>query len=333
MAVTVQMKDRVAATAPPPVDLSDFAHPREKAEGVKALAIWLLVPVLLGVLLAVFQHPALLLLLLWWIVAAIGFLRIGPSQTLAKLRKLGPEAKITQKTAPRLATVLAKAPGALGIAPVEGFIAPESVPQARIGGPPLFFKTTTGARDLVSPAELDCLTLRSLVHIRQGHARRLFLLQAVGDLPLAWRVLAWPVTIYATLLRVAWLDAAEQTTDRLTLLLIKNRDVLLGAILKLHASGDLTMQDANISAQDVDSYLKGSGAIGSEGKEISTQFRLGSAINDNPYLNARIDALMNWSRSPECAAALQKLSGAAPAKDAPNATSGTNPPRAASVSR
>jgi hypothetical protein len=44
-----------------------------------------------------------------------------------------------------------------------------------------------------------------------------------------------------------------------------------------------------------------------EGAEITTQYKLGSAIHDNLSLEERVNAIHAWARSPEFAQAIQKL--------------------------
>jgi hypothetical protein len=48
-------------------------------------------------------------------------------------------------------------------------------------------------------------------------------------------------------------------------------------------------------------------SIGNSGVEISTQYKIGSGIQDNPFLDTRMRALTAWVNSPEYVEALQKM--------------------------
>lgn len=318
MAVTVNTaqkpKQSKTASSSPPVDLSNFAAPHEKSEGVRMLAIWLLCILALCALLAIVPNgvtmPMAIGIFAWWLLSTIGYLFIAPRMVLRRLRSHGSEYVISSKKAPRLKTMLTKGSALIGIGEPDGYLVPDAVSQVRVAGPPPFLLVSQGACETLSAAELDCLALRSLIHIRQGHARRIALLKFLQDTPPAARILVWPIGFYGSLLRVAWSDLADQTADRLTLLLVKNHKLVSSSIIKQHAATDPLMQDANVTTEDVDAYVRQSGSIGLKGSEISTQYKIGSAIANNPYLRARLEALSSFARSSEYAEAVQKLTDA-----------------------
>lgn len=159
----------------------------------------------------------------------------------------------------------------------------------------------------LDPPEISALVVSALVDIRQGHARRLFLLDVLPTMLPMMRLLVWPVVIYARLLEAMWLPHARQNTDRIALLLVKNPDLLVSAILKDHAARDAKMQEIGVSSEDVSNWINQRGHIGSSGKEISTQYKLGRAIHEDPPLESRLQRLQNWGKSPEFKAALEEL--------------------------
>jgi hypothetical protein len=67
------------------------------------------------------------------------------------------------------------------------------------------------------------------------------------------------------------------------------------------------MQEQNITADDVDQFIKQDNIIGMQGNEISTQYKLGQAIHENSYLEDRLNALEEWARSAEYREAQEKL--------------------------
>jgi hypothetical protein len=320
MPVTVKIEDksrkRAAATpgAPPPAQLSDYAVSSERGEGIKAFIIWLMVMLMLcGVPLALpATQPFGIGLTVWWIVSVFIYYVLAPRMVLRRLRLHGAEYEITAKKAPRLKTLLSKGSAMLGISEPEGFMPDEATPQVRLLGrkDPYFFIVNKGACELLAPPELDCLALRCLVHGAQRHISRLMLIQFLSDTPAPARLLVWPVNLYATLLQMAWLESAHQTADRLTLLLVRDHKLLLRSILKLHSVSDPIMTEAEITPQDVEDYVNQAGRISVEGREISTQYKIGTAISANPYLDERIKELNEWARSKEFQDALQKLAEA-----------------------
>jgi hypothetical protein len=133
------------------------------------------------------------------------------------------------------------------------------------------------------------------------------LLQFLSDTAPTARILVWPAVLYGVLLRAFWLESAEQSADRLTLLLMKNSKILLSALLKQQAASDPIMQEMRITSTDVDNFVRQEGEIGFAGDEISTQYKIGSAIHENPYLEERVQAINRWAKSPEYREALKKL--------------------------
>ncbi len=163
----------------------------------------------------------------------------------------------------------------------------------------------------LDPNEISALVVSALVHLRQGHARRLFLLDFVqGTSQKTTLALVWPVLIYARLLEALWVPHAQQNADRLALFLVKNPNLMLSAILKDYAARDVKMQEIGVTSHDVSNWINQRGHIGSSGEEISTQYKLGRAIHEDPPLEARLQRLQNWSKSPEFAAAVEELKAA-----------------------
>ncbi len=159
----------------------------------------------------------------------------------------------------------------------------------------------------LEPPEISALVVAALVNLRQGHARRLFLLDSLAKMTPTTRFLVWPVVIYARLLEAMWLPHARQNTDRLALFVVKNADLMVSAILKDHAAHDAKMQEIGVTPQDVSNWINQRGHIGSSGKEISTQYKLGRAIHEDPPLEERLQKLQNWAKSKEFADAVEEL--------------------------
>lgn len=320
MPVTVKIEDRARKEAQqaagPPAQLDDYVHPAERGEGLKAFALWMLFIVVLvaGFSAAPATRQIGIGIFIWWLVTCVGYFFIGPRLVMRRLRVTGDDIRITSRNQPRLKAVLSKGSAVLGIAEPEAFLLPEGVSQIRIFGRPSFIVITQAALDLLAPTEVDVHVLRVLVNERQNHTRRMMLMKFLNDTPPAARILTWPVAMYAFFLRLWWIDLAEMTVDRLVLLLVKNPKLVQSALIKQHAATDPLMQEYEITPQDVDNYIEQSGLIGLQGREISTQYKLGQAIHDNPYLEERLNELNAWAKSDEFQEALKKLAEARAAK-------------------
>jgi Zn-dependent protease with chaperone function len=113
--------------------------------------------------------------------------------------------------------------------------------------------------------------------------------------------------IYARLLRQLWLPYAQRSADRLALLLIRNPQLMMSAILKEYAATDAGMQELGVTSEDVTNWISQKGHIGMKGEEISTQYKLGRAIHEAPILEERIQELQRWNNSPDFKNAVEKL--------------------------
>ncbi len=317
MPTAIKMQDpdrRIEAAA----DLSDYEAPGERTEGTKAFLMWVLVMIILS---ALAFYPTTrgigIGIFLWWLGSAIGYFWIAPRLVLRRLRLHAPEYALTKTKQPRLKTMLAKGSALLGIEEPEGYLLPEGNPQLRIlGSRPAFVVLTQETLESLEVPEVDCLVLRSMMHARQKHVGRLALGRFLSDTPPAARILAWPVLFYNFLLRMWWQDLAEQTADRLVLLLTRNPNLLKSALLKMHVVNNPMMEEQQITVEDVEKFLSQKGEIGTRGDEISLQYKIGQAIHDNEYLGDRIEQIDDWAKSPDFKAAVEKLQAAQAKKKA-----------------
>lgn len=316
--VTIPDREKQAAAKVVPAALDDYAHPSERREGAKAFGLWLLFIFVLvaGLSFAPATQPYAMGIFAWWLLSSLGYFFIAPKMILRRLRMHGRDVIITSQTQPRLQALLTKGSALLGVDRPEGYLLEEGISQVKAFTPPPFIIITQASIDLLQPNELDCLVLRQLVHLRQGHARRLMMMRFLNDTPSGMRLLAWPVALYALLLRTFWSDLAEMTADRLTLLVVKNHKVFSAALIKQHAATDPLMAEHEILPADVDAYIEQNGLISLEGREISTQYKLGQAIHENPYLEERLQELTTFAKSAEFKSAVQKLAEANASKPA-----------------
>ena len=226
---------RGAKGGPAPREAAILAatDPQEKRAGRLALGLWL------GALLVLcapwwFKSSTQtvgLVMLLWCAFAIVGFVLIAPTRVLGPLRK-EPKARVSSKNRASLQTVLGKVAPLLGAAQPEAYLDAgaqtprlRTLPGALIVNEPLWKQ--------VSESEVNALAVRGVAHQRLGHARRLAIIGTFESLPSPLiKVLAWPVWIYVGLLESLWLQHAQQSADRIALLVIRNFGLLLSAIVK-----------------------------------------------------------------------------------------------------
>ena len=242
----------------------------------------------------------------WCLLASLGTLYGVPWYQARRLRGLGKAAVISTSNQAPLKMLLSKASKIFGIDEPEAFIEQLNSPRVRVL--PKAVLVHKGALTGFDPNETSALVVRGLVDIRQGHARRLALLDTIDmtDTKVVL-YLVWPVLIYAKLLRQLWLPHAQRNTDRIALFLVKSPPLLLSAVLKEHAAASANMQDLSISNTDINNWINQRGHIGGSGEEISTQYKLGRAIHEDPPFEERMQNMQNWGKSAEFTAALEKL--------------------------
>jgi len=310
--VKIEEKKKPAKDLPPPADLTDFESPGERSEGTKALLIWILSMIVLTALASWLDPTVGMGVFAWWVLSWFVYFMMAPNSMRRRLRMGGAEIALTSKNQPRLKNTLSKGSALLNVEEPEGYVLAEEASQIRILGSskPYNIIVTQGAQQYLQAAEVDCLVIRCLVQSRLGHVRRITMLRFLNDTPSALRLMAWPVNFYGVLLRHWWQDQAEQSADRLTLLLVKNHELMKSTFIKQHAVSDPQMQEQNITTEDVDNYVRQGNIIGMQGNEISTQYKLGQAIHSNSYLEDRLNALDSWAKSPEYKEALAKLAAA-----------------------
>lgn len=297
----------VAAT-PREAAIAAAIDPREKSAGSIAFGVWL------GIL-AVLCLPWFIksstqtigtIMVVWSVVATLYFAILAPARALGSLRK-DPKALVSSKVRAGLKTILGKVAPLLNASEPPAYVdaaaqTPELLilPGALVANEPLWKQ--------VSENEVNALAVRGVAHQRLGHARRLTIIHEFGKLPSPiFKLLAWPIWIYVTLLENLWLQHALQSADRIALLVIRNFGLLLSAIVKEKAANDAHMQELGVQSSDVANWVAQRGHIGMEGKEISTQYKLGRAIHEDPPFERRILDLQQWSATPEYQKAVEDL--------------------------
>ena len=316
MPVTLEIKDRSqvqrgskGAPTPPEQAIIAAIDIEEKRKGELALALWLGALVLACApwyFISEATLPFAIGMPIWCVAAIVGFVLLAPRLALGPLEK-NPKARVSSKNRAGLKNVLGKVAPILGQNEPEVFVdanSPDATLRVFLGhlivNEPLF--------GLMNESEVNVLAVRGVAHQRLGHARRLALMDTMDRLPSPlFKFLVWPVWIYTKLLDALWIHHAQQSADRVALLVIRNHSLMLSAIVKEKAANDAAMQELGVQSSDVTNWVTQKGHIGMEGKEISTQYKLGRAIHENPPFERRVLRLQKWSTSKEFEAAVEQL--------------------------
>lgn len=314
MAVTVEIKDRAqqkVGKAPAPLEeaIASAQLPGEKKMGLIALGLTAAALVLACVpwWFAEATQPFAIGMPLWVLLSLLVCLFIWPGQIIKKCCQKGSNALISSQNQPQIKTVLSKAAPILAVAEPDAVI-DDSAADARMRVYPKALIFNEPVFRVINTNETGVLAARGLAHLCLKHDRRLAVIDVINraDPPIL-RLLLWPAWIYTKLLENLWLGQAHQSADRLAALLIRNPSLMLSAILKVHAANDANMQNLNVSSEDISSWIAQKGHIGMAGEEISTQYKLGRAIHEDPPFEMRLQGLQKWCESAEFKAALEKL--------------------------
>ena len=282
--------------------------PAEKRGGLLAFVLWF--GILAVLCLPWFVKPATqsigLILVLWSAVSILYFVLLSPSRLLSALRR-DPKSLVSSKNRASLKVILGKVAPLLNAAEPSAFVdAVREAPRMRVLPGALVFNEPVWKQ--LTENEVNALAVRGIAHQRLGHARRLTIINEFDRLPSRlYKFLVWPIWIYVSLLEGLWLQHALQSADRIALLVVRNFGLLLSAIVKEKAANDAQMQALGVQSSDVANWVAQRGHIGMAGEEISTQYKLGRAIHENPPFERRILNLQNWSVSPEFEKAVEQL--------------------------
>ena len=282
--------------------------PQEKRGGLLAFGGWIAILAILCLpwFLKDSTQTIGIIMSAWSVLSVLFFAIAAPSRALGALRK-DPKALVSSKTKAGLKAIIDKVAPILSVASPPAFVdATRQEPEMRTLPGALLFNEPLWKQ--MSDNEVNALAVRGLAHQRLGHARRLAILSEFNRLrsPL-FKLMAWPVWIYVTLLENLWLQHALQSADRIALLVVRNFALLLSAIVKEKAANDANMQKLGVQSSDVANWVAQRGHIGMAGEEISTQYKLGRAIHEDPPFEQRVLSLQQWSATPEYTKAVEDL--------------------------
>jgi hypothetical protein len=117
----------------------------------------------------------------------------------------------------------------------------------------------------------------------------------VLGLPLRWMVRALG----------GWQWYAALTADRMSVLLTRDRRIVVAALLK-----QATMRVEGITIAEIDDYLSRHGSLAAQSAEVTTHFKLGEVLRERQGLLLRLRGIAQYAESEEYALARDRLQAA-----------------------
>jgi hypothetical protein len=299
----VPTKLKIKAKKPTPIRFAtaDFAHPDERRAKLTGIGVGVgAFLVILGV--AALTPLRLQLVIAWtaWTVLALLYFVAGASGS--ELRRLaGGAENVPRPALDALTDTVAKQARAVGI-PAAAVVAAGASEMMTVRGlvlvPPVVLQR-------LSAAEIWALTAREIGLIKAGDVGLLSLCRRVGaNASTPMRILALPLQPLARAL-ANWQWYAALTADHMGMVLTRDRRVVAAALLKQATAG---IQD--ISAAEIDEYLKRHGSITAQTAEVMTHFKLGEVLRSRSGLTERLRAIGMYAESDDYKRACDRLDAA-----------------------
>jgi hypothetical protein len=193
----------------------------------------------------------------------------------------------------------------LGIKPL-GVKLVEGAPGVAVIGHTLV--VAVALRQHLTPAEMWSVIAGELGRFKAGDTRLTNFCRRVQSAPAVVRhTLGLPATILCACVAPSLVEA-DFTADRMALLLTQDRRICGAAIVKLGLQ-TTSGETASVSSAEVSEYLGRRVSVEARPDELTTHFKLGQFLRDQPALMARVAGLREYSESAEFEEALAKLRG------------------------
>jgi Zn-dependent protease with chaperone function len=263
------------ALAAVPYDTAAYRYPHEQ----------IILAVTLALVLLVIALTAAATVCLSAAFVAI-FFAISYAMTRAQHRTLLAQAyPITPRTSPALADIVAGAVARLRPAPVEVFVAPNSLLNAYTFGitPPQVLVLHSGLLDVMDADEMRFIVGHELGHARLGHTRLNSLIGGLAGIPSPLGASALLALAF-----LWWNRACEYSSDRAGLLVCGRLDKATSALVKLAAGPD---------ARSLAGLQRALRHI--EAEDDTAAGNLGEALSTHPMMVRRIEQLRRYAASEE----------------------------------
>lgn len=289
-----------------------YREASEQSSLLQGLLIPLIALVLLSAAVAIPSGMRLKGLGILWGWTLLGFLILAGAvrRTLQRLRARGLQIRVMPNTFPEMKQLLSRMCKQLGIREPEAFIVRGEHRNFQTLGlwSPYFLILDETVWEPLNQAELEALVAHELGYIRSGHVFWRTLVLTAQELHPLWRLLGLPLQLFAACLRMAWMNIIEFTADRVALLLIRDPQICISALLKRAVEMDPT---SNLEPHEIDDYLR-RGALSVQAQDVEDHYRVGTFVRSHPLLQARLGDLIRFGQSDiarQCWQVMEELSG------------------------
>lgn len=289
-----------------------YREASEHSIWLQALLIPLIVVVLLSAAVAIPSGLRLKGLGIIWGWTLLGFLILAGAtrRKLQRLRARGLPIKVMPNTFPEVKQILTRMCKGLGIREPEAFVVQGEYRSFQTLGlqAPYFMILDEAIREPLNQAEFEALVAHELGYIRSGHVFWRTLVLTAQELHPLWRLLGLPLQLFAACLRLVWMNTIEFTADRVALLLTRDMQACISALLKRAVEADPT---SNLEPHEIDDYLQ-RGPLSVQAQDVEDHYKVGTFVRSHPLLQARIEDLARFAQSDvakQCWRVIEELSG------------------------
>ena len=320
--VKVEMAEKVKLPEKklPVVELSDFECPGEgnaRKMGIAMALVFYII--LLAIGLAIVRRPPFpgaIAVAAWIIFSLIYFGPISNRTEIKRIREAreeeaeesGESEEVESEAGPQadqppvnLQEIVDRQAKVLGLSGVKVEEVEKATETIIIGKTILISRSLC---QLLSRGEIWSLLAHELGHLRAGHVGLLNLVRRVSQVSSSMRLAALPAWALAGRLG-NWSVLADLTADRMAALLTRDRRVSTSAIFKVGLQAEELGDE--IDGKQVSEYLSRTGELQATESELTTHFKLGGLLREQPELSLRISELRKYAESDAFQEGLEKL--------------------------
>jgi len=299
--------------------VGDYQYPGEKSlywQGVIGLGVAFLAA---AVIISVYvfgqgaQHMSSPMHGKWWIpleviaypllsILVVNWLAVRPRRQ--QFKETGMQARVMSKTYPRLKQMLTEQSKLLGMAEPEMYVVDDDAPYIySMPGKTGTIVASKPLLDALKEEETAAMIAREMGHLKSHHVRMDLAITYIRHANPLWKVLLFPVLIFALFLR-GWSELAEFTADRVAVLITGRAAVVNAALVKLGVAADT---QAEIDSEDLEAYLESGDDISTDSEQMERHFKIGQFLGTKRGLRERIEQVGEYLKTDQGAAAMEKM--------------------------
>ncbi len=238
----------------------------------------------------------------WLAILAANIL--ATRHSAADIKQVGRQAKVMPNNYPELHRVLADHVKLAGMKLPNMYLLQDEAPYIyTIPGGPGTIVVSTGLRDDLEEDDLSALIAHEIGHINSHHVRTTLAINYITNANPIFKVLLFPL-LMIKLFAGGWMDLANFTADRFAVLLTGDAAGLNKALVKMAVLAD---KQADITPEELRTYLESSSDISTDAAQMERQFRIGTFISSQPNLGERIEEMREFIKSDEGKTAFEKM--------------------------